>query len=113
MEYNEYIDIIKSKVEFVSTISKAFENSSKTTITKLTYEVYISGDGYPQEYLVATYRGGAIAVRSCNYDSLDAIVDEIAKLSHGGYYEEIENYKNTKEKYASIYNPQEENFVIL
>ena len=49
------------------------------------------GKAYYQEYLVITYDGGALGVRSCNGDSFTAIFEELAKMLDGGYYNEVQD----------------------
>jgi hypothetical protein len=77
------------------------------SIIDLTYEVFEkvnTTNEYIQEYLVVTYRGGSKTYRSCNMNSLSAILREIGKLSDGGYYDELVNYKNisTSEEWVQI-----------
>ena len=50
-----------------------------------------SNQVYYQEYLVVTYDGGAIGVRSCNGNSFTAIFEELTKMLDGGYYDEVQD----------------------
>lgn len=48
------------------------------------------------EYIVVTFRGGAISVRNATMNSMSANLRELSKLVNGGYYNEVETYKNLK-----------------
>ena len=68
--------IIPNKVKFVNDLNKVIP-IYKTGIKKIEYRVFkcnhhteeFGDQVYYQEYLVVTYDGGAIGVRSCNCDS--------------------------------------------
>lgn len=95
------------KKNFVERIGYDCEFYSCGGITELTYEVFERVDTeheWIQEYLVVTYRGGSKTYRSCNMNSLSAILREIGKLADGGYYDELTDYKNisTSEKWKQI-----------
>lgn len=51
-----------------------------------------------QEYIVVRFVGGAISVRKATYNSLTANIVELGKLLNGGYYDEVEDYKELKKK---------------
>lgn len=77
------------------------------SIVYLTYEVFEkvnTTNECIQEYLVVTYRGGSKTYRSCNMNSLAAILREIGKLADGGYYDELDDHKNisTSEEWIQI-----------
>ena len=71
----------------------------KSGIKKIEYRVFrynfpkdeFDGKNYYQEYLVITYDGGTLGVRSCNGDSFAAIFEELAKMLDGGYYDEVQD----------------------
>ena len=62
-------------------------------------ELGIKQGDLDKEYLVVTYDGGAIGVRSCNCDSFTAIFEELTKMLDGGYYDEVQDlhyYENNE-----------------
>ena len=98
--------IIPNKVKFVNDLNKAIP-IYKTEIKKIEYRVFKRehhadefGDQVCyQEYLVVTYDGGAIDVRSCNCDSFTAVFEELAKMLDGVYYDEVQDlpyYENSE-----------------
>ena len=98
--------IIPNKVKFINDLNKVIPNY-KTGIKKIEYRVFrydflkdkFDGKAYYQEYLVITYDGGALGVRSCNGDSFAAIFEELAKMLDGGYYDEVKDlhdYENNE-----------------
>ena len=90
--------IIPNKVKFINDLNKVIPNY-KTGIKKIEYRVFrydffkdeFGGKTYYQEYLVITYDGGALGVRSCNGDSFAAIFEELAEMLDGGYYDEVKD----------------------
>ena len=98
--------IIPNKVKFVNDLNKVI-STYKTGIKKIEYRVFrcdfckdeFGGQVYHQEYLVVTYDGGALGVRSCNGDSFTAIFEELTKMLDGGYYDEVQDlhdYENNE-----------------
>ena len=53
-----------------------------------------------QEYLVITFRGGAISCRNININSNMANLREIARMVDGGYYDEVKEYQEIKDSWA-------------
>ena len=90
--------IIPNKVKFVNDLNKVIP-TYKTGIKKIEYRVFrcdfckdeFGGQVYHQEYLVVTYDGGALGVRSCNGDSFTAIFEELAKMLDSGCYDEVQD----------------------
>jgi hypothetical protein len=58
---------------------------------------YNKGHGWIEERIIMTYRGGAIAVRNVNINSLICDYEEAMKLARGGYYDEVEGYRKMLE----------------
>lgn len=106
VSYEHFLELFGKK-EFVECIGVDCCHCQCGSILALTYEVfeYVNTEHeLIQEYLVVTYRGGAKTYRSCNMNSLSAILKEISKLANGGYYDELEDYKNisTSDKWIQI-----------
>lgn len=89
------MDVLKEKVDFVKEINDAVIKVQPNVI-KMYYEVYeyVEHPGNFKEFLVIEYAGGAKTVRNCTADSCSAIVEEIGKYLHAGYYDEVANYNN-------------------
>lgn len=81
---------------FVDRVSYAISGDwNISNVTGIRYEVFQSKthpDIY-QEYIIMAYRGGAAGARTVNGNSHSAILREISKLTDGGYYIEMEDYK--------------------
>ena len=112
--------IIPNKVKFVNDLNKVIP-TYKTGIKKIEYKVFkcnhhteeFGDQVYYQEYLVVTYDGGAIGVRSCNCDSFTAIFEELAKMLDGGYYDEVQDlhdYENNEKWEEASLEELEEDF---
>ena len=103
--------IIPNKVKFVNDLNKVIP-IYKTGIKKIEYRVFkydhrteeFDDQVYYQEYLVITYDGGAIDVRSCNGDSFAAIFEELTKMLDGVYYDEVQDlhYYENSEKWKEV-----------
>ena len=87
------------KQRFVKNISATLEDGKCGSLIRAELKVFINteSDQY-YEYLVVTYRGGAIAVRNCKANSISADLREIAKLANGGYYDEVEWFRELVSK---------------
>ena len=72
-------------------ISKALPN-----IRSIELDIFKTEDGKTHEYIVVTFRGGAISVRNATINSMSVNLYEISKLVNGGYYNEVETYQNLK-----------------
>lgn len=101
-----FVELFGKKI-FAERIGYDCQRCHCGSIIELSYEVFekVNTD-YEciQEYLVITYRGGSKTYRSCNMNSLSAILREIGELANGGYYDELVNYKNisTSEEWVQI-----------
>ena len=78
-------------------ISKALPN-----IRSIELDIFKTEDGETHEYIVVTFKGGAISVRNATINSMTANLYETAKLVYGGYYNEVETYQNLKGKRKGI-----------
>ena len=93
--YDELVD----KQDFVNQVSLAFESRvgrRYTSVEEISYDFFMTSEGWLCEYVVVRYFGGAIAVTNCAGNSLSAIFRAIGKLLDGGYYDEVKSYKFMK-----------------
>lgn len=82
-----------NKRNFANRVSAAVAGQCGS-ITEVRYEAYIhKTKDWLQEWLIVTYRGGAIAVRSQDGNSHSAMLRDLAKLADGGYYDEVKAYR--------------------
>ena len=72
-------------------ISKALPS-----IRSIELDIFKTEDGKTYEYIVVTFKGGAISVRNATINSMSANLYEISQLVNGGYYNEVETYQNLK-----------------
>lgn len=101
MTIAEKIEMYTNKKHFVDGISKVFETLSTTGPKKISYEVYKKAINenttYFCEYIVVTFEGGGKSPINVNGNSNSANFRAIGKLIDGGYYDEVEYYKNMEE----------------
>lgn len=55
-------------------------------------------EGYKQVYIVVEFVGGAKSVRNARANSLTLNIEEVSKMLNGGYYKEVEEYKDLKKR---------------
>ena len=91
--------VFLEKKDFVNRVSHAVAGQPGIPITEIRYEVWECPKEpcWYDEVIVVTYKGGAIAVRTVVSDSNSAILEEIGKLAHGGYYCEVKRYREMVE----------------
>ena len=97
----------KNAIEDLSmAMSKSIHNVSNVEFKAF----YNKEHGWIEERIVMTYRGGAIAVRNVNINSIVCDYEEAVKLARGGYYDEVKGYREmlADENYIDILeNPGE------
>lgn len=90
----ECLKELQGKIEFAKKIGKDCSEAERIGIVKIDYQVYYKDDeDEVKEWLVITYKGGAIAVRNCRGNSNSANFREIALMINGGYYDEVKGYR--------------------
>lgn len=77
--------------EMGKAISKALPN-----IISIELDIFKTEHEKTYEYIVVTFRGGAISVRNANINSMSVNLKELSRLVDGGYYDEVETYKHLK-----------------
>jgi hypothetical protein len=101
MTIAEKIEMYKGKKAFVDGLSAVFQNNPRgTTVTEIAYEVYqkeVENNTYFREYVIVHFSGGSIAPRTVNGNSNHANLRAIGSLVDGGYYDEVEDYRNLEE----------------
>ena len=107
MTLEENIKMYKEKKAFIDAVNKAFQvRPKKHSVESIRYELYkteLKEDGsgtYFKEYIVVTFNGGAISVRTVSGNSDTANFREIGKLIDGGYYQEVEYYEALESVYG-------------
>lgn len=90
-------DELMDKRTFCGKLSQAFQGNHRryTTIEAIEYDV-LATENDLFEFVVVTYRGGAIAAVETSASSLTAIFQAVAKVVNGGYYDEVAKYEKIK-----------------
>lgn len=89
--------ILDEKVAFMEEINKAIKKD-RNSIENVKLDVFEHPVYGTQEYLVITFKGGALSVRDCVANSNLANLEEFTKMCFGGYYSEVRHYKQLKEE---------------
>ena len=93
----EQIDkIYENKIKFMEKINEAIHEDSNS-IENVKLDIFEHPVYGTQEYLVITFKGGAISCRDCIANSNLANLEEFTKMCFGGYYSEVRRYKELKE----------------
>lgn len=88
----ERLEMINKKA-FVDRIAYAIVGQHRIGVIKIEYKVFAHEEYGIAEYIVVTYHGGAIAPRNVRGNSNSANYREIGELLDGGYYSEVEHYR--------------------
>lgn len=87
---------MQNKIDFVNELSNIIIfKDNISNIESVEYQIFTNVN-YPdrkQEFIRVNYVGGGYAVRNSNGNSLSAIFKEIGNLLDGGYYDEVDWYK--------------------
>lgn len=86
------------KHRLVNDMSRAMIRAKIGNVQKASHVLFVNQEkGWTYEYVVVTYKGGAIAVRNNNCNSTGATLQAVANLAYGGYYAEVDYYKRMSE----------------
>lgn len=94
MKKDEILEYIEKKM-YIDELGKVLVRYHKN-IVNVKLDIFIDYKGNIQEFLVVTYRGGAMAVRDCAINSNYANYLELGNLIMGGYYDEVDYYHSLK-----------------
>lgn len=104
MTIAERLEMYQEKRNFVKSVSKTFEKRFKSVaVTSVDYEVYKRQSPvdpsveYFVEYIIVNFIGGAKCVKTVTGNSHTANFRTIGSLVDGGYYDEVEDYKDLSE----------------
>ena len=90
-------EIYDEKILFIEKINESLKVLKYCSIENVKLDIFEHKVYGTQEYLVITFKGGAISVRNCCGNSSLANLEEFTKMQFGGYYCEVERYKELKE----------------
>ena len=96
MTINDKIQMYKEKVAFVSKISDAMTQDTRPikNVDKVDYIIFNHiANPWVEEFVVVTFKGGAISVRTCSGTNCSGILTAVAKLIDGGYYDEVDHFE--------------------
>ena len=94
----EQIDkCLKEKILFIDKLNELV-HLDRNSIDNVKLDIFEHPVYGTQEYLVITFKGGAISARVCNANSNLANLEQFTKLCFGGYYSEVGEYKKLKEE---------------
>lgn len=102
----EQLEKYKTKKKFIESFNPIFkEYPQYLYIEDIKYEVFEAENAIREiinEFLVVTYRGGALGVKNCNYNSISVIFKELANMLDGGCYYDVNTYLYQKENFKKI-----------
>ena len=87
---------LQNKIDFMEGVNEALKRLDHSHIINVKMDIFNTLEGNLEEYLVITFKGGAISVRNCYGNSSLANLEEFTKMMFGGYYSEVEEYKRLK-----------------
>ena len=94
MTTEEKIKMYAKKKQFVDSLSAVYSN--RFSVENIKYEVYknkFKDIIFFEEWIVVTFEGGAISTRRVTGNSDQTNGEEIARLIKGGYYDEVQEYR--------------------
>lgn len=98
----EKIEMYKGKKAFVDKISDAFIEPRVSSVENIDYEVYCKevndNTTYFVEYVVVTFKGGAISAAHVSGNSCTAIFRSIGTMIDGGYYDEVRDWETLPDR---------------
>lgn len=82
------------KLQMVKALSKVYSEAISNVVS-LDYVLFLDKDGeLVEEYLLVNFVGGGFVARNCYINSCSAVAEEAARYLNGGYYKEVDDYKN-------------------
>lgn len=95
MTEKEVKQILDEKVAFMEKINEAIK-VDRNSIDNVKLDVFKHPKYGTLEYLVITFKGGAISVRNCRGNSNLANLEQFTQMCFGGYYSEVRRYEELK-----------------
>ena len=100
MKGNAAIKVTKCmsrKARLVDGINNLVEQGLLSGVQSVQYELLYYKNHYPTEVIKVIYPGGAFCIRNNTGNSEGETLRTIASLAYGGYYSEVQWYKDTLE----------------
>lgn len=99
----EHLECLEEKAAFIHRLEKTVVGASGSAVVALALEAYeCPDDGYFEEFIVITFKGGAISPITVTWNSNSANLRTVGRIIDGGYYEEVERYKRIRDSWRRI-----------
>lgn len=97
------IDDIRGKREFMKALGAALGKCRNASIADVDIKAFeFDGGGSIIEFVVVTFDNGAISVANSSGNSDTANLREVARMSNGGYYDQVEWYLECQKKLKEV-----------
>ena len=83
----------KGKKELVKELSKVYRKIASVYIDTIEVKKYKNKKGTEYEFILLTWKNGAISTANNDMNSLSATARNVARMLDGGVYENLEFYK--------------------
>lgn len=97
LENITFSDEMMRKHNLIRDLDIALRSAGVRNVENYRHELWVydaPGGDLRREYVVVTYKGGAVAVRNNSGNSISATLESAAGLVDGGYYSEVRTYEN-------------------
>lgn len=88
-----YTNDYKGKKELVKDLAEVYKKILYSNILNIELKRYMYKDGGYQEFVMLTWKNGAISTANNNANSLSATARNVARMLDGGVYENLDLYE--------------------
>ena len=88
-----YTNDFKGKKKMVSDLTEVYRNIIYSDIDTIELKKYKNAEGYSQEFILLTWKNGAISTANNNMNSITATARNVARMIDGGVYENLDTYR--------------------
>ena len=92
-----YTNDFIGKKQMVKDLSSVYKKIAWSDIADIDLKKYKTKQGYEVEFVLLTWKNGAISTANNALNSLSATARNVAKMLDGGVYENLETYKEIME----------------
>ena len=91
-------ELTKTKYDFDAIgACVAQHTKDRSSIADISLDLFYDKSGEPWVYIILRWENGGFEARNASGNSLNADIEEMAKLLNGGYYAECNRYTERKE----------------
>lgn len=88
-----YTNDFTGKKKMVNDLAEVYKRIARSDIADIELKKYKNAEGHACEFVLLTWRNGAISTANNNANSIGSTARNVARMIDGGVYENLDKYK--------------------